>query len=94
MTRDQRAHSRTPLQVKIRLITREGHRFDATTWNISEGGTFVELSGEEKNYFSIGSKVTTQVLGLPMPAPVVTMRVVRHSPKGIGLRFEGKDQGL
>lgn len=91
MTRDQRAHSRTPLQVRIRLTTREGHSFEATTWNISEGGTFVELSPNEKQHLAIGSKVKTQVLGLPAPAPEVVMRVVRHSPRGIGLRFQPSD---
>lgn len=85
---DQRVYPRTPLQVRIRLTTRDGHRFDATTWNISEGGAFIELSPVEKRHFAIGSKVITQVQGLPTPAPVVEMRVVRHSPNGIGLRFE------
>lgn len=86
--RDQRAHPRTPLQVCIRITTRDGRSLDATTWNISDGGAFIELSQEDKHCFAIGSKVTTQVQGLPVPAPVVTMRVVRHSPRGIGLRFE------
>ena len=85
---DQRAHPRTPLQVRIRLTTKDGHSFEATTWNLSEGGTFVELSAEQKQWFTIGSLVTSQVQGLPMPAPKVLMRVMRHSPSGIGLRIE------
>lgn len=84
---DQRAHERTPFQVRIRLTTREGVELEATTWNISEGGAFIELDAEQKQTLSIGSLVTSQVQGLPMPAPVVQMRVVRHSPNGVGLRI-------
>lgn len=84
---DQRAHERTPFQVRIRLTTREGIELEATTWNISQGGAFIELDAEQKQTLSIGSLVTSQVQGLPMPAPVVQMRVVRHSPNGVGLRI-------
>ncbi|MHA7878177.1 MAG: PilZ domain-containing protein [Saccharospirillum sp.] len=84
---DQRAHERTPFQVRIRLTTREGLELEATTWNISEGGAFIELNAEQKQLLSIGSLVTTQVQGLPIPAPEVKMRVVRHSPGGVGLRI-------
>lgn len=86
---EQRAHPRTPLQVRIRLTTKDGHTIEATTWNLSEGGTFVELSVKDKRLFNIGSLVKSQVQGLPTPAPEVWMRVVRHSPSGIGLRIEG-----
>lgn len=89
---DQRVHPRTPLQVRIRLTTKDGHSVEATTWNLSEGGTFVELSAEQKRWFNIGSLVKSQVQGLPMPAPVVRMRVVRHSPSGIGLRIERESE--
>ncbi len=92
MTIEQRAHPRTPLQVRIRLTTRDGHSVEATTWNLSESGTFVELTAEQKRLFNIGSKVISQVQGLPMPAPKVKMRVVRHSPSGIGLRIEDEDE--
>lgn len=92
MSIEQRAHPRTPLQVRIRITTRDGHSVDATTWNLSESGTFVELNAEQKRLFNIGSMVTTQVQGLPMPAPTVKMRVVRHSPAGIGLRIEEDEE--
>ncbi len=88
---EQRAHQRTPIQVRMRLTTRDGVSVEATTWNLSEGGTFVEMSAEQKRLFNIGSRVTSQVQGLPSPAPKVVMRVVRHSPNGIGLKIEQDD---
>lgn len=84
---DQRAHERTPFQVRMRLTTRDGEQLEATTWNISEGGAFIELDAEQKQMLSIGSLVVSQVQGLPIPAPEVQMRVVRHSPNGVGLRI-------
>lgn len=84
---DQRTHERTPFQVRMRLTTRDGVQLEATTWNISEGGAFIELDAEQKQMLSIGSLVTSQVQGMPMPAPEVQMRVVRHSPNGVGLRI-------
>lgn len=87
MSRDQRGHPRTPLEVTIELVTREGYRTEAKTWNISDGGTFVELSPTQKQHFNLGTQVRSQVLGLPMQAPVVMMRVVRHAPSGIGLKI-------
>lgn len=84
---DQRSHERTPFQVRMRLTTRDGDELEATTWNISEGGAFIELDAEQKQLLSIGSLVTSQVQGMPMPAPKVQMRVVRHSPNGVGLRI-------
>ncbi|HET8904042.1 MAG TPA: PilZ domain-containing protein [Saccharospirillum sp.] len=87
MSQDQRGHPRTRLEVTIELVTREGYRTEAKTWNISDGGTFVELTPTQKQHFNLGTQVRSQVLGLPMPAPVVMMRVVRHAPSGIGLKI-------
>lgn len=87
MSQDQRGHPRTRLEVTIELVTRDGYRTEAKTWNISDGGTFVELTAAQKQHFNLGTQVRSQVKGLPMPAPVVMMRVVRHAPSGIGLKI-------
>lgn len=87
VSRDQRGHPRTRLEVTIELVTRDGYRTEAKTWNISDGGTFVELTPSQKQHFNLGTQVRSQVQGLPMPAPVVMMRVVRHAPSGIGLKI-------
>ncbi|WP_028669808.1 PilZ domain-containing protein [Saccharospirillum impatiens] len=87
MSQDQRGYPRTRFEVTIELVTRNGYRTEAKTWNISDGGTFVELTPAQKQHFNLGTQVHSQVQGLPMPAPVVLMRVVRHAPSGIGLKI-------
>ncbi|MGB1478580.1 MAG: PilZ domain-containing protein, partial [Marinobacter salsuginis] len=37
---------------------------------------------------SLGDKVTVQVQGLPVPAPVLEMVVVRKTNDGYGLQFD------
>lgn len=87
VSQDQRGYPRTRLEVTIELATRDGYRTEAKTWNISDGGTFVKLTPEQKQHFNLGARVRSQVQGLPVPAPVVMMRVVRHAPSGIGLKI-------
>ena len=55
------------------------------TRDISDGGVYVVVDNEP--FPEIGSKVEVQVQGLPIPAPILTMRVVRVGPDGYGLQF-------
>lgn len=87
MSEDQRNYPRTRFEVTIELMSVDGYRTEAKTWNISDGGTFVELTPDQKKHFNLGTQVLSQVQGLPMPAPVVVMRVVRQAPSGIGLKI-------
>lgn len=87
MSEDQRNYPRTRFEVTIELMSVDGYRTEAKTWNISDGGTFVELTPDQKKHFNPGTQLRSQVQGLPMPAPVVVMRVVRHAPSGIGLKI-------
>ena len=87
MSEDQRNYPRTRFEVTIELMSVDGYRTEAKTWNISDGGTFVELTPDQKKHFNLGTQVRSQVQGLPMPAPVVVMRVVRQAPSGIGLKI-------
>jgi len=93
VSQDQRGHPRTRLEVTIELVTKDGYRTEAKTWNISDGGTFVELTQSQKQHFNLGTQVRSQVKGLPMEAPVVMMRVVRHAPSGVGLRIMESQPG-
>lgn len=56
-----------------------------STRDISDGGIFIVVEDE----FSpeLGDKVEVQVQGLPMPAPILNMVVVRRSVDGFGLQF-------
>lgn len=53
--------------------------------DLSDGGIFVIVDNEV--FPEVGSQVEVQVQGLPIVAPVRTMRVVRQSSEGFGLEF-------
>lgn len=55
------------------------------TRDISDGGVYVVV--ESADFPPIGSIVEVQVQGLPIPAPVLTMEVVRKGVDGFGLQF-------
>lgn len=58
-----------------------------STRDISDGGVFIVATGEEVG-LQLGDKVTVQVQGLPVPAPILNMVVVRETVDGYGLSFE------
>jgi hypothetical protein len=55
------------------------------TRDVSDGGIFVVV--EEGELPTIGDQVTVQVQGLPVPAPILEMTVVRMTVDGFGLQF-------
>lgn len=55
------------------------------TRDISDGGVYVIV--EEGDFPPIGSVVEVQVQGLPIPAPILSMEVVRKGADGFGLQF-------
>ena len=85
---ERREHIRTALNAKVR-VTHDGLGEGLlSTRDISDGGIFVvvEDSGFQPE---VGDAVVVQVQGLPVPAPELTMMVVRKSNDGFGLQFAG-----
>lgn len=82
---DRREFPRTAMNAKVRVVhPTVGERIYATR-DVSDGGVYVVV---EDGYFPpMGSVVEVQVQGLPVPAPVLKMQVVRKGNDGFGLQF-------
>jgi hypothetical protein len=83
---DRRIHNRTAMSAKVRVTHEDLGEFVFSTRDISDGGVFVVVDTEPFAP-SIGDKVQVQVQGLPVPAPVLDMVVVRKTNDGFGLQF-------
>ncbi|KPP97687.1 PilZ domain-containing protein [Marinobacter sp. HL-58] len=83
---DRRIHNRTAMSAKVRVTHEELGEFVFSTRDISDGGVFVVVDTEPFAP-SIGDRVQVQVQGLPVPAPVLDMVVVRETNDGFGLQF-------
>jgi len=84
---DRREHIRTAMSAKVKVVHPEMGEFIFSTRDISDGGVFIIVEGQEFEP-SIGDNLTVQVQGLPVPAPVLDMVVVRKTNDGLGLQFE------
>lgn len=84
---DRRQHIRTAMTARVKIIHEHFGEFVFSTSDISDGGLFVAM---EDDTFKpqLGDRVTVQVQGLPVPAPILDMRVVRFTEDGLGLEFE------
>lgn len=87
MTSDRRVHLRTYMATKVSVEHPEKGRAVVSTRDISDGGVFILVSGDEL-VLEIGDVVKVQVQGLPVPAPVLDMVVVRETSDGYGLQFD------
>ncbi|MGC8120455.1 PilZ domain-containing protein [Marinobacter sp. VGCF2001] len=87
---DRREHSRTAMSAKVKLVHEQLGEFLFSTQDISDGGVFI-IVGEQDFEPAIGDCVTVQVQGLPVPAPVLDMVVVRRTVEGFGLQFAGDE---
>lgn len=83
---DRRVHNRTAMSAKVRVTHEELGEFVFSTRDISDGGVFVVVDTEPFEP-AIGDRVQVQVQGLPVPAPVLDMVVVRKTNDGFGLQF-------
>ena len=83
---DRRVHPRTAMSAKVKVSheTLGDHVF--STRDISDGGVFIVLDAEPFEP-TINDRVQVQVQGLPIPAPVLEMVVVRKTIDGYGLEF-------
>ena len=84
---DRREHIRTAMSAKVKVVHAEQGEFIFSTRDISDGGVFIVVDTEPFTP-SLGDKVTVQVQGLPVPAPVLEMVVVRKTNDGYGLQFD------
>ena len=62
------------------------NEFVFSTKDISDGGVFIVVDAEPFEPV-IGDEVQVQVQGLPVPAPILNMVIVRKTIDGFGLQF-------
>lgn len=82
---EQRRYTRTNMSARIMVRHGEIGEQVFTMRDLSDGGIFVLVDNEP--FPSVGSEVEVQVQGLPVPAPVRRMQVVRRAEDGFGLSF-------
>jgi hypothetical protein len=75
------------MSAKVKVSHEQLGEFVFSTRDISDGGVFVVVDNEP---FApeLGDKVEVQVQGLPVPAPLLNMVVVRITNDGYGLQFD------
>lgn len=88
MSDEKRRHQRTKVTLQIKLMSNGDDGVMLKTRDISDSGIF--LLSEEECTPPLGTVVKVQVQGLPIPAPICTMEVVRLEPEGFGLRMLDK----
>ena len=84
---NQRSNTRAPLKVRIRIDHPVHGELMVVTRDISDSGVFVVIDDAQR-LLQIGERVSGQVQGLPIEAPVVQMEVVRFEPSGVALIFQ------
>lgn len=82
---NRREHIRTALNAKVSVSHPSYDARIFSTRDISDGGIFIVV--EDDFAPGIGDQVQVQVQGLPIPAPVLEMVVVRKTVDGFGLQF-------
>ncbi|MDN6318914.1 MAG: PilZ domain-containing protein [Marinobacter sp.] len=87
---DRREHCRTAMSAKVKVNHEQLGEFVFSTRDISDGGVFVVVDNEPFTP-EMGDTVKVQVQGLPVPAPVLDMVVVRITNDGYGLQFDESD---
>jgi len=84
---DRREHIRTAMSAKVKVVHEELGEFIFSTRDISDGGVFIVVDTEPFAP-NLGDTVTVQVQGLPVPALILEMVVVRKTNDGYGLQFD------
>lgn len=83
---DRREHLRTSMSATVKVEHETLGNFVFGTRDISDGGVFIAI--EDQQFApQLGDKVTVQVQGLPIEAPILHMMVRRKTPEGYGLQF-------
>lgn len=86
MSSDRRAYIRTALNAMVSVTHPTLGKRVYHTRDISDGGIFISVESDEE-LPQLGDRVDVQVQGLPVPAPVLAMEVVRMTADGFGLQF-------
>lgn len=84
---DRREYIRTAMSATVKVVHEGLGEFRFSTRDISDGGVFIVVDTEPFEP-RLGDKVTVQVQGLPVPAPVLEMVIVRKTNDGYGLQFD------
>jgi hypothetical protein len=74
------------MNARVKVIHEKLGEYVFPTRDISDGGIFIALEGVSFEP-TLGDRVVVQVQGLPVPAPVLNMVVVRKTDEGYGLQF-------
>ncbi len=82
--RERRQHIRTAFRAHVKLMHPVVGEHDVEMRDMSDGGVFLLTTNRDD--FPIGEVVQIQALDIE-EAPVLSARVVRHEPTGIGLMF-------
>ncbi len=83
--KNRRKDMRTKLSAKVKLMHPALGEVLLNSGDVSDGGVMLYTTGIIAP--AIGEIVKIQMTGMPIEAPIVTMKVVRHVPDGIGLEF-------
>ncbi|RRJ84302.1 PilZ domain-containing protein [Aestuariirhabdus litorea] len=81
---EKRRYLRTDMDLLIRVWGEGTPERILHTRDLSDGGLFLLINGQEVP--EVGAVVNVQVQGLPIEAPVKTMEVVRIESAGVGLK--------
>lgn len=82
---NRREHSRTAMNATVMVRHPLIGEVVYKTRDISDGGVYVVV--ESGQFPPLGSIVEVQVQGLPVPAPMLSMEVVRRGADGFGMQF-------
>lgn len=85
---NRREHLRTALSANVSVEHARLGTMVFSTRDISDGGVFIVVAGPEY-VLALGDHVKVQVQGMPVPAPIRQMVVVRRCVDGYGLQFTG-----
>ncbi|OEY67344.1 PilZ domain-containing protein [Marinobacter sp. X15-166B] len=86
-TSNRRVHIRTPMSATVKVSHPVLGEIQCATRDISDGGIFIAVDDQAYG-LALGDSVQVQVQGLAIPAPVLSMQVVRVMEDGFGLQFE------
>jgi len=73
--------------MKVNLTFSDGDRITVETWDISEGGIGIHIPPQPTKLLTLNMLVKTQVIGLPIEGPILTMRIVQVSDTRVGLEM-------
>jgi hypothetical protein len=83
---NRRTDLRTKVKTKMKFTHPSCGSVLLNSGDISDGGIFLYSEGVIPP--EIGAKVTVQMTGLPMEAPIVPMKLMRLTHDGMGLKFD------